>query len=274
MDADVATTDNVEELSLSLPASNSAAAKQMRVVAGLMMSGRALAYYVFRKTFVTPTNHLDKAIGRLVDAEHQLFVRAVLRRVLPEEQLVNQEAGIEDAIDEILNAVQRWVPDADGFVNRLRPLCEEASRAWILTLSVQNWIAPIFNPSVPEHWRPVPHISAEIASKPDPASQNKQRARNPKPPAPATSSRPNPAKLHKNQIARVVWPLFLATPAENADHEMMSCGYVLTKDQMRDAEEEVAREEHSYKVALQPIKHPGRRQSTTQKKRRNSLSFS
>ena len=68
-----------------LPASNSAAAKQMRVVAGLAACGEALERHLFRDSFLTHDHELDKQLHCLASTDrlHHAYLRAALAKVLP-----------------------------------------------------------------------------------------------------------------------------------------------------------------------------------------------
>lgn len=256
-----------------LPASNSLAARQMRVVAALTVTGRALVTHIFRQMLVAPDSDLYDALGRLAleNAEHESYVRAVLLKILPGDQIAIQEAGVDDAVVEIVEALHPWLPNQGQFASELRPLCEEASKAWNLVLTVQNKIEPNLDPQVLRDWRPLPPILKDAAVKPNTAS-NKPQAKPAKQQQTATSAQSGMKALNMNHVAGIVWPIFLAHPIDGADVEMISCGYVLTKAQMQEAVEEVSREESTYRTARN-ARQTVRRQSITQKKRPNSLGF-
>ncbi|KAM0274953.1 hypothetical protein ACHAQH_007721 [Verticillium albo-atrum] len=73
---------------IPLPASNSAHAKRMRTVAGLAIYARALAKHVFRQTYLTVDDSTERVLRTLQAANptQDVFVRAVLLKVLPEQQ--------------------------------------------------------------------------------------------------------------------------------------------------------------------------------------------
>ncbi|GAA3332244.1 hypothetical protein GCM10020331_091690 [Ectobacillus funiculus] len=71
-----------------LPASNSLAAKQMRVVAGLIIFGEALAEHIFRPTHITHGRELDEVLAHLGTQNplQEMYVRSALLKVLPDRQ--------------------------------------------------------------------------------------------------------------------------------------------------------------------------------------------
>ncbi|KAL6405718.1 uncharacterized protein AUP68_10855 [Ilyonectria robusta] len=77
-----------QQQQIPLPASNSALAKRMRVVAGLAIFGKALAKHIFRSTYTTLDGELDDVLYELDNQNplHEMYLRAVLLKVLPERQ--------------------------------------------------------------------------------------------------------------------------------------------------------------------------------------------
>lgn len=260
--------EDVEQLLLSLPASNSVAAKQIRAVAGLIVAGEALAAHIFRQTFLTPDHDVDAALSRLAseNAEQESYVRSVLLEMLPGEQLAKREAGIAEAVQKITKALQPWLSEPEAFASKLRPLCEEASGAWDLVLKVKTKIYPEFRPRVLEDWRRLPPMFGDVAPKSSTANQSKPQAKPSKQQATGRSSQSGPPKLNKNEVETVVWPIFLARSLEDGGIDMVSCGYVLTKEQAHEAEEEVSREGCTYKAVRHVARQTNRRPSITQKK--------
>ncbi|OAR01937.1 hypothetical protein LLEC1_05886 [Akanthomyces lecanii] len=244
--ADTAPAAAIEKLGLPLPASNSAAAENMGIAAALAVTGKALVEHVFQQTLVDPDSDLHRVLDRLAvdDTEHEAYVRAVLLRLVQElpadEQRAMHDASIAGAVEEIVTALEPWTPQA----------------------ALKDKIEVDFLFQVLEEWRAVP-----LEKKPTTASatsNNKSHVNTPKQPAArAQTQQSSPATLSKKQVAKVVWPVFMALLPDEDPPEIVSCGYVLTKAHMREAEEEVADEESTYKQARQSL----RRKSTTQKKK-------
>ncbi|EGY23795.1 uncharacterized protein VDAG_05233 [Verticillium dahliae VdLs.17] len=69
---------------IPLPASDSAHAKRMRTIAGLVIYARALTTFIFQLTYVSVENDTEKALDVLPTAnpEQDKFVRAVLLRLV------------------------------------------------------------------------------------------------------------------------------------------------------------------------------------------------
>lgn len=264
----------LQKIGISLPASNSAAAKDMRVVAGLAVTGRALVDHVFQQVFVTPDGDLACILDRLAieHPKHEAHVRAVLLRLfkeLPEErQLDIQTANIDDAVDEIVETLEPWLPRETRLADKVKPLCAKAAEAWNLALEMKTKIDLDFQVHVPGDWCLVPLTRVEkktTAGGSANSSQNSKTQAN-------TSNKQQPLNqilTSKVQVAKEIWPVFIAPLPDGDGFEMVSPGYVLTKEQMKEAEQEASREQSTYKQARQGL----RRQPTAQKTRRNSVAM-
>ncbi|KAM3504614.1 hypothetical protein MY11210_008285 [Beauveria gryllotalpidicola] len=256
-------------INIPLPASNSAAAKQMRVAAALRVSGMYLQRHVFRHALVS--YELDRALDAvaLVNPDHEAFVRSVLlklHKVAPEEQEEMQKDNVDSAVKEIAGTLGQIVPNVEGFHSRLQPLCEMAAEAWKPTAEMEGRIEAHIRFIESDDCRPVPFLEAE--SEPPANGANGQNSNNNKSAASPSKQPPSsPVQLSKGDLARVIWPLAMAHhfDGDGPEFEMMSCGYVLTKAQIQEAEEEVSREATPRKKArLESRLHNG------EKKRRNS----
>ncbi|TQV93651.1 hypothetical protein V2A60_004174 [Cordyceps javanica] len=306
-----APTDVIEKLSIPLPASNSAAARQMRVVAALAVCGDALDRHIFRQAFVG--DDLHQLLETLVvdHPKQESRVRAVLLKLLevfPDDKKAVQEANVDSAVKEIVGALGKWVQPTSGFDARLRPLCAEAAEAWNKTLALENRVVAR-SVSWPEHGHPVP-LEVPDKRKSQPNATNSSQNNNKSQTTPATtetakkqqqqqqqqqaagpaqtSQSQRPAqRLSRNEVLKPVWPVFIAHPITAADDdddddddddggdeepaaefEVLSYGYVLTKAQALEAEEEVSREQSPFKLARQNTR---RQQTAVPKKRRNSM---
>ncbi len=271
----------LEKLGISLPTSNSAAAKDMRIVAGIAVTGRALADHIFQQALVTPDGDLAGVLDHLAieHPAHEAHVRAVLLRLLKElpekRQLALQTANIDDAVDDIVETLEPWLPREAGLADKVKPLCAKAAEAWNLALEMKSKIEPDFHIHVPADWRHMPPTRVEkktTASGTANSSQNsKAQANTSNKQQSVTAQVPlNQILTSKVQVAKVIWPVFIAPLPDDDAYELVSHGYVLTKEQMKEAEQEASREESTFKQARQGL----RRQSTAQKKRRNSVAKS
>ncbi|KAM3498316.1 hypothetical protein MY10362_008361 [Beauveria mimosiformis] len=225
-------------INIPLPASNSPAAKQMRVAAALRVAGMFLQRHVFRHALVS--YELDRALDAvaLVNPDHEAFVRSVLlklHKVAPEEQEEMQKDNVDSAVKEIASTLGQIVPNVEGFHSRLQPLCEMAAEAWKPTTEMEGRIEAHIRFIESDDCRPVPFPQAQSESPPNGANSNDNQ--------PAASPS-NPVQLSKGDLARVIWPLAMAHhfDGDGPEFEVMSCGYVLTNAQIQEAEEEVSRD--------------------------------
>lgn len=280
MDEDRFADPDLHDRTLPLPASNTHTAKQMRVVAGLMACGEALADHVFRPTYVTSSKDdgLDNMLHRLAaeNPRQEAYLRAVLLKVLPRDQQRSRERGVEQAIQQISADVGKWSRDPVSFESRLRSICIRASSVWQQALEVEDRITPGFGFKVGDDWQQLPMIPAPASSRDGSTGQGKTQARSQKQQT-GPASRPTPGALNRNKVANVVWPAFLAAASQASDETpegpsvvLVHRGYVLTKTQVQDAEEEISREESTHRIARQGTR---RTQFADQKKRRNSAGF-
>ena len=277
VDEELLAYGGVDDPMIPLPTSNSRVAKQMRVVAGLMVCGKALAEHVFRFAFVTRGDELDQALCRLANENprQEAYLRAVLQKVLPDEQKVARARGIHIAIQEITSAVGPWVQNVSSFTPGLEQLCEKAGRSWDLVLVVEDRITPDFDFRHAEEWLPLPITNGPTSSGPGLPNQNKPQLKSSKQQQNTPAVGPASEKLTRNKVAKVIWPMFFAAgtqdPGDDADSvpfALLHQGYVLAKAQIQGTE--VSNEESSHRAVRQSLR---RSQSTAQKKRRNSGVF-
>ncbi|OAA53319.1 hypothetical protein ISF_08800 [Cordyceps fumosorosea ARSEF 2679] len=256
-----------------LPASSSTAAKRMRVAAALEISGEALIQHVFRQPLVNHDLNGALKTAAMHDPEHAAYVRAILLRLhkllLEDEQKQIQEVNVQNAVGEITTALGKVTPRAaSGLAPKLKPLCDAAAEAWNLTLEVENNIeAHLQFEEVPGEWRSVPLAETD---KKQPSSSAAAAAGNGKSPAPPNQQQSQQPSLSDADVVRVVWPALTAHVAEaegQAEFELVSCGYVLTWAQTKEAEVEV---ESACKQARQDIRRQAMSATAEGKKRRNS----
>ncbi|KAJ6785610.1 hypothetical protein PWT90_00483 [Aphanocladium album] len=253
----------------SLPASNSAAAKQMRVVAGLAVCGRALARHLFRDTFLTNDYELDTQLQLLATADrlHHAYVRAALAKVLPVEQKQVQKSGAEKVISDVMLAVGPWSPDEQALRSGLKRLCDKAIHCWALAQQVEDRVWPDFKFELSEDWQPLPIPRA--CTTPTANAPNGKKMPNTSQAQNGAPSR-EPHQVLSSDVVKVVWPTFFAAEpqspgsADTADQDRLLCGYVLTQAQSQKAEEEISR---------RAARRTRRTDAAPQKKRRDSGVF-
>ncbi|OAQ71919.1 hypothetical protein VFPPC_12037 [Pochonia chlamydosporia 170] len=270
LDADVLARSNSQTFALNappipLPASNTEDAKRMRVVAGLMVYGKALVNNVFRPTYNTQSHQLDEVL-HLTAAQNpsqETFIRAVLLKAAPEKQQQNRESCVELAVQEVLVVVDPWIQNKLEFRSELKHICDRASTAWAQVQLLESRVRPDFHFQHPEEWKALPFpilrsnptIVSKVGNSKQTPPQKKVQGRQPD----LSTASPKLSALNSSDVARVVWPSFLATDPQAFDDETDSTplelvyyGYVLTQAQIKGAEDETS--QASQRVSLRPRK--------------------
>ncbi|WQF77016.1 hypothetical protein CDEST_02030 [Colletotrichum destructivum] len=249
---------------IPLPVSNSTDAKQMRTIAGLVIYARALSEYVFRPTYLSLGTSADDVLDALpaANAFQDSLVRAMLLKVLPEQQKTRQDDCAERVVEEVLTAVAGWVPTDQHatFRSQLRHLTSVLCSNWQRVQRLCERVEPCFAFETPDDWQ-------LMSSWTDPvASDNRAKI------APLRHQELEPAALSADDVAKVVWPAFLATSVEQpADEEespsdLVRHGIVLTR-----AEIQGAKDEESSRRARRKVTRDS--DPTALKRRRDSAVF-
>ncbi|KAG8415843.1 hypothetical protein J3459_014048 [Metarhizium acridum] len=260
---------------LPLPASNTNTAKGMRVVAGLIAYANALTTHVFRQTHITQSRELDGVLRLTADQNPQqaACIRAVLLKALPERHKKNRDECVDKAVKEVSDAVGHWLQNKQQFESGLKHVCEKASATWALIQLVEERIQPDFHFEVPDEWQALPLLSSKSTStsppQAGPARQTPQHQKSMENRhANMLRDSPTLSTLSINDVARVVWPTFLAAYPQGPDEtssaslELVYHGYVLTQTQIKSAEDEIS--ETSQRAVPR---------STSVRKRRNSAVY-
>ncbi|KAH8661027.1 hypothetical protein BGZ61DRAFT_539915 [Ilyonectria robusta] len=155
---------------IPLPASNSTFAKQMRVVAGLVIFGKALAKHIFRSTYITLGGELDDVLSDLdtQNSLHEMYLRAVVLKVLPETQRKNQGIAVKSVVADVSDALSVLVPPSQQgeFDSRLKQVSDEICHDWLQVQQLQERVRPSFSFDFPAEWQPLPPPFAQLASTP------------------------------------------------------------------------------------------------------------
>ncbi|KAJ3496179.1 hypothetical protein NLG97_g2848 [Lecanicillium saksenae] len=252
-----------------LPVSNSAAAKQMRVVAGLAACGKALERHLFRDSFLTHGHELDEQLHLLATTNrlHHAYVRAALAKVLPATQKQVRNSATEKVLNEVTLAVGKWAPDEQALKSGLKHICDKAMDCWALAQQVEDRIWPDFSFELSEDWQPLP-VPRTCTTPTVNTSNGKKMPNTSKGQNGATNREPQ--QILGSDVVKVVWPTFFAAEPQNPDNadatdqERLHCGYVLTQAQTQKAEEEISR---------RAARRTRRADSAPQKKRRDSGVF-
>jgi hypothetical protein len=272
-----------------LPASNTLAAKSMRIAAGLAILSRALAESIFRPTHVTQDHELDIVLDRLScqDPPQEVYTRATLLKVLPDRQRRNQEASVESVVEQVSRILNHMVPSSrkDEFRLSLQRVTEKICHGWCMVQKLQERVKPNFSFDLPDDWQQLPPASSRASSSTSaqPTTQRVKRGQQgqQKPPT-SSSSAPAPNPIANEDYREAVWPAFLAANLEQSQQEMdeedstelplavILQGYVLTNAQAKGAEQERNTEQEASRRARKIARQNGSNTHQPTRKRRNS----
>ncbi|KAG6057629.1 hypothetical protein E4U17_001135 [Claviceps sp. LM77 group G4] len=246
-----------------LCASNSRAARRMRVAAGLAAYAKALDKYVFKPVYMTScTDEIDHILNTLwnEDPSHEFFVRSVLLKILPQTQDEKKQARVREVVENVHRTLDLWVSSAhrEHFKAGLEVLCEHMCQAWMQIQHLRDRVRPSFSFSYHGGWRPLP-VSPMMATEDTTATASASVSS----PALASASNNdnddmnnddneiNNSNSNKSErsakglprrqdIGKVVWPSFLYHHPEDEhdDEELLLPGYFLTDAQTAEAENE------------------------------------
>ncbi|KAG5975424.1 hypothetical protein E4U58_001004 [Claviceps cyperi] len=246
-----------------LCASNSRAARRMRVAAGLAAYAKALDKYVFKPVYMTScTDEIDHILNTLwnEDPSHEFFVRSVLLKILPQIQDEKKQARVREVVENVHRTLDLWVSPAhrEHFKADLEVLCEHMCQVWMQIQHLRDRVRPSFSFSYHGGWRPLPVspmmatetldttvTASASASSPALASasnngnddmnndDNEMNNSN-------KSERSAKGLPRRQDIGKVVWPSFLYHHPEDEhdDEELLLRGYFLTDAQTAEAENE------------------------------------
>ncbi|KAI6364786.1 hypothetical protein MCOR25_005581 [Pyricularia grisea] len=219
--------------SFPLPASNSAPAKKMRVNMGLSIYSRALAKHVFRSNYLFPDAEEVLEALHAKDTLQGTLVRAVLLQVLPGMQKKRQGTFAKIVVDEVCEVVAGLMSGdlQKKFRGRLEQLTITLCGNWEAVQRVHERIRPSFALSE-DDWKVLP-VWSDSAPIPNGASQRSREDKD----GQSGQRDPNLSTISTDDIARVVWPAFLATDEEGIS-ELISFGYVISRDDVQRAANE------------------------------------
>ncbi|KAK2728619.1 hypothetical protein CKAH01_10749 [Colletotrichum kahawae] len=225
---------------IPIPASNSVNGKKMRAVAGLIICGRALAIHVFRPTYLSMGSDVEELLRALAMAKpsQEMFVRAVLHEVFPEQQRMRGDRCSELVVDEVFAAVADWVPidQHATFRSRLSQLISLLRGSWQRVQRLDEKIEPCFVLKTPYDWQPLPKWIDAVAPvnytrATTPGEGNKEHQ--------TQQKDLKPVMLSTSEIVKIAWPAFLTTADDEAGASDPVCpGYVLTRAEVQGAEDE------------------------------------
>lgn len=286
---------------LPLLASNSPAAKRMRVLAGLVILGESLAQYIFRPTYITQNDELDDVLDHLgaQDPLQEIYVRATLLKVLPNRQRKNQEAAAQSVVTHVSAVLRTLIPSSrrEEFASRLRLVLKEMCDGWSQVQKVTEKVKPSFSFEYPEDWQPFPLArppQSSLTTSSSPSSSSAQSSTQSKKKgshqAQQKSTNADHRTLMNKEFRGVAWPAFLSTSdqAQGQDDDnddgnsddaspswiLLHHGYIITEAQVREADQERATEESASRRARMSMRQDGGSDPRQpQRKRRDSGIF-
>lgn len=274
---------------IPLPASDSPAAKRMRVVAGVVVLAKALAKHVFLPTYLTQGDELNSVLSSLEDQDpmQEVFLRAALLKALPQRQNENRDAALNLVVAEVMDGLGLLILSARRaeFEASLRRISSEICHGWLQVQRLQDKVRLTLSIGFSEEWQPIPLRLTQASARPETPSVSSPSAQ----PSKAQSKdgrqalqqpKPEPKSPSSHDFLEAVWPAFLVANADQPQDGddstawmLLHNGYAITKAQIKEAEDEMAAEESSSRrnrrTARQSIGDP----RTTDRKRRDSAVF-
>lgn len=258
---------------IPLPASNSTPAKRMRTIAGLAIFSRALENFVFQPSYLSVGSDMKQALDALPGAnlDQDSFVRAVLLKVLPDQQNICRDMCAERVADEVVAALSGWVPADEHatFKSRLGHITRDLCVNWQRVQKLHERVEPSFVFETLDDWKPLPTLLDPLPSSNGVEVTPPHHGRRDSQPGPQELA---PVTLTTTEVLKVVWPAFLATTLEQpADDEestsdLVHHGYVLTR-----ADTEGAANEEMPRRAMRRATRESR--AASQRTRRDSAVF-
>lgn len=274
---------------IPLPASNSVAAKGMRVVAGLVLLGRALVEYIFRPVHIMQHNEFDIVLRDLGSQNplQEMYARASLLKILPDRQKKNQEASIELVVKQVSHTLNHLIPLSrqDEFKLALRGVTGQICRSWSGVQKLEERINPSFSFDLPEDWQQLPPEipRASLSHSMQSPKQEKKAGRLVQQQSPRSSpSTLLPGSVLNTEFKEVIWPAFLVADPEHSRQEteedggidlswaLIFQGYVLTNTQAKTAEQERATEQEASRRARKIARQNSSDHRQAIRKRRDS----
>ncbi|ROT35424.1 hypothetical protein SODALDRAFT_320757 [Sodiomyces alkalinus F11] len=258
---------------IPLPASNSAPAKRMRVIAGLSIYARALASFVLQPTYLSLGTGADNMLDMLPGANlyQDELVRSVLLAVLPDQQKTRRDECADLAVEEVVAAVAGIVPAEQHapFKLKLSHLTGELCSNWQLVQRLKERVGPCFALENLDDWQPLPRWPGPSPSgnstKSTPPRQGGKESQPKRPES-------EPATFSVGDVVKVVWPAFVDVTADQAEDgeenpsDLIHHGYMLTRGDAQDA----ANEEMPRRAMRRTVRDGN---AVAQRRRRDSAVF-
>jgi hypothetical protein len=280
---------------IPLPASNTLAARQMRLATGLATLGRALERHIFQPLYISEDEDgLTASMGKVLDDNPELetHARGVVLNLLDHDTLVAKgEARTKKAAMEVSRDVKKFIPPEMGasFDKDLQQVCDQALDTWLPLQRVADRVmVELSYPELGEEWKELPmpprttarngninssssgkqpkttsrHSNGSSSSQAGPSGQRRSASGGP---SQGQSSTPRPGSSNLGGPVYGVWPAFIVN---DDDVTLLHHGFVLTEEQVKEATEEVAKGEtgrRDYRARA--------RRNTDASRRRNSTSF-
>lgn len=276
---------------IPLPLSNSIAAKQMRLAIGLAVLAKALQRYIFQPLYISKERD---ALTELMDGvaedwpDLDAHARGVILNVCPETQNENGQARAEASAMAVFNVLASVISqDERGtFEADLRSLCSLALSRWLPLQRMTERVKVEAEYTEPDEWKtfPMPKLTRSLtlsrrndtgskqSNIPDRTSNGSSQADSRhggmavSGPQNNAQKSPRPEKLSLEDVACEIWPAFIA---DDDDLTALHLGYVLTKEQVKEAREQAEQQEAARRADRQKsrrrrdssVNRPGRRRS-------------
>ncbi|KEY74904.1 hypothetical protein S7711_10432 [Stachybotrys chartarum IBT 7711] len=235
-----------ESYSIPLPASNSLAAKQMRVAAGLAVLATALQRQIFQPLYLgADSNEFVVFLEsfREMDPQHELYLRSVLLKSHLEKQKEFGRIRAKNAAMEAMLMLQMLIP-SDKLVDcmaEVTRICEDALKQWMPLQKIKQQVVANMRFEKPSEMGLA--LDLPVAARaPDSAKANKQRVGSKSQAGQASSTQPEDEDSSSDEEdVYVVWPAFFSGKA------LLQKGRFVTDEQISAAKREIKMEQKAAK---------------------------
>ncbi|ORY67477.1 uncharacterized protein BCR38DRAFT_510418 [Pseudomassariella vexata] len=225
---------------IPLPASNSAAAKHMRISACVALFAYAFHQHVFLSSYLLESGgELSDVMFELAeeDAPRETYLRRVLLATLPEQHNENVKVCIEDVVSEMDRNLGSLLFEGQkkSFKNAVGEACKLVVEHWRFIQQLSDKVEAMMKPSASpvEHWTTV---SLPSQTSKDQRVQNNGNGANANGGSTTPTHEALQLKLELNNAVATVWPSFVLV--REGEDELLAKGYILLESQVKIAKEE------------------------------------
>jgi hypothetical protein len=231
---------------IPLPASNTPAAKRMRIAAVIGAIAHSLSEHIFRPVYLLDNDtELSTLLSYLAIEKpgHEEYLRRVLLAASSQMHKANVTKRIQLVVDEVNSCITPLLGSAKSghFSSRLETLCKQAAEDWQVIQRLGEKIEPFFgqvHEDIGEEWNVISLHPCEEALKKSPAATGVGNNKASKSSASTTTTTTgNDKSKNQDRIHSIIWPsMRYAYPGE--EDGLLTPGLVLTIHQVQAAKDE------------------------------------